>query len=109
MRGRAFIIGRHREQSGSVISSFSAVSSPAREDLRSAVEEVVRLASGLDLIKVVSGVRITMIMNRTMTGVDVSVAALELIALVLACRASAASETVAITAESGFMPPHVEA
>lgn len=80
----------------------------ARADLRSAVEEVVRLACDLDLIKVVSSVRIVMITNRVMTGVDVSAAVLELIALVLSCRDSAISETVAIAAEPEFMPPHVE-
>lgn len=50
-----------------------------------------------------------MIMNRTMIGVDVSAAVLELIALVLACRNFAVSKPVAVAAESGFMPPHVEA
>jgi hypothetical protein len=81
----------------------------ARSDLRAAVEEVARLACGLDLIKVVSGVRVVMIMNRAMTGVDVSAAILELIVLVLACRDSNPSEAAAVAAESGFMPPHVEA
>jgi hypothetical protein len=50
-----------------------------------------------------------MIMKRVMTGVDVSAAVLELIVLVLACRDSATSEAAAVEAESGFMPPHVEA
>jgi hypothetical protein len=90
-------------------SSHEDAAAAARADLRSAVEEVARLACGLDLIKVVSSVRVVMIMNRTMTGVDVSAAVLELIALVLACRDSSTCEGAAVAAESGFMPPHVEA
>jgi hypothetical protein len=88
--------------------SHEDAAAAARADLRSAVEEVARLACGLDLIKVVSSVRVTMIMNRAMTAVDVSAAVLELIALVLACRDSTNSETAALAAEPGFLPPHLE-
>ncbi|NRQ33926.1 hypothetical protein HII36_19020 [Nonomuraea sp. NN258] len=89
--------------------SYEEAAAAARADLQSAVEEVSRLACGLDLIKVVSSVRVAMIMNRVTTGVDVSAAVLELITLVLACRDSATSKPAAEPDESAFMPPHLEA
>lgn len=90
-------------------SSHEDAAAAARADLRTAVEEVARLACGLDLIKVVSGVRTSMIMNRTVTGAESSLAVLELIALVLVCRDSAISEVAAVGAQSEFLPPNVEA
>ncbi len=45
-------------------SSHEDAAAAARADLRTAVEEVARLACGLDLIKVVSSVHVGMIMNR---------------------------------------------
>jgi hypothetical protein len=80
----------------------------ARSDLRTAVEEVARLSCGLDLIKVVSGVRLGMPLNQATTGAEPSAAVLELIALVLVCRDSSAA-TIAVAAESEFLPPAVEA
>jgi hypothetical protein len=89
-------------------SSHEDAAVAARTDLRTAAEEVARLACGLDLIKVVSSVNVGMIMNRTFTGAEPSAAIMELIALVLVCRDSSASEVAAVTAES-YLPPHVEA
>ena len=60
-------------------SSFEDAAAAAQADLRAAAEEVARLACGLDLITVVSGVRVDMIMNRAVTGAEPSVAVLELI------------------------------
>lgn len=82
----------------------------ARADMRAAVEELVRLARGLDVIRVVSSVRVSMVMDRALTGSDTSTAILELIALALVFRdSSSTSEVVAATPESDFLPPNVEA
>lgn len=89
--------------------SHEDAAAAARADLRTAVEEIARLACGLDLIKVVSGVRVGMIMNHAVTGAEPSAAILELIALVLACRDSAISEVATVGAQSKFLPPNVEA
>lgn len=90
-------------------SSHEEAAAAARADLQAAVEAVSRLACGLDLSKVVSSVRVGMIMNRAITGAEPSAAVLELIALALVCRDSSASEASAVTGESEFMPPYVEA
>lgn len=102
----AYALFAHYMQSAT---SYEDAAAAARVDLRSAAEEVMRLACGLDLIKVVSSARVAMIMNRAVAGVDISAAVLELIALALVCRDAAASGAVATAAESEFMPPHVEA
>ncbi len=82
----------------------------ARADMRAAVEKLIRLARGLDVIKVVSSVRVSMIMGRAATGADPSAAILELVALALVCRdSSSTSEVVAAAPESDFLPPNVEA
>ncbi len=80
----------------------------ARADLKAAIAKIDPLSCGLDLTKVVASVRVTMMMNRAITGTDVSAAVLELIALALMCRDSATPETDEVTVESGFMPPHIE-
>jgi hypothetical protein len=90
-------------------SSHQDAAAAARADLRTAVEEVARLACGLDLIKVVSGVRVGMIMNSAITGAESSVAVLELISLVLVCRDSAIAEVAAVAPQREFLPPNVEA
>jgi hypothetical protein len=89
-------------------SSFEDAAAAARADLRAAAEEVARLACGLDLITVVSSVRVGMIMNRAMTSAEPSAAVLELIALILACRDSSTSDAATAAAGSEFMPPEVE-
>lgn len=81
----------------------------ARTDLRTAAEEITRLACGLDLIKVISSVHVGTVMNRSITGAEPSAAVLELIALVLVCRDSGGCEVPAAAAESEFRPPKVEA
>ena len=90
-------------------SSFEDAASAARADLRAAAGEVARLACGLDLITVVSSVRVSMIMNHAVTGEEPPAAILELIALVMACQDSSASDIAEVAAESEFMPPQIEA
>jgi hypothetical protein len=51
--------------------SHEDAAAAARVDLRSAVEEVTRAACGLDLITVVSSVRVAMILNRAVAGVEI--------------------------------------
>ena len=57
-------------------SSHEEAAAAARSDLRTAAEEVARLAYGLDLIKVVSSVNVGMVMSRAMTGAEPSAAVL---------------------------------
>jgi hypothetical protein len=90
-------------------SSFEEAAAAARADLISSADEISRLACGLDLITVVSSVRVMMIMDRAMTGIDISTAILELIALTLACRDAASGEPATAPDRSRFMPPHIEA
>jgi hypothetical protein len=79
----------------------------ARADLRTAAQEVARRACGLDLITVLSSVRVDMIMDRAVTGREPAAALLELVALVLACRDSRGGVVPSATAESEFLPPNV--
>jgi hypothetical protein len=90
-------------------SSSEDAAAAARQDLRTAAEEVARLACGLDLIKVVSGLHVGMIMERATTGAEPSAAVLELVALVLVCRDSSVSGVAAVPAESEFLPQNVKA
>jgi hypothetical protein len=89
--------------------SFEEAATAARADLISSAAEISRLACGLDLITVVSSVRVAMIMKRAMTGTDVSAAILELIALTLACRDATSGKPATAPDRSRFMPPHIEA
>lgn len=79
----------------------------ARADMRSAADEVLRRACGLDLITVVSSAHVEMIMYRAVTGSEPAAALLELIALVLTCRDSRGDVVRPADAESEFMPPEV--
>lgn len=92
-----------------VRSADSPDAAAVRADLRELADDIIRLACGLDLIKVVSSVRVGMIMSHSTTGVEPSAAALELIALALTCRDSAPSEDRVEPRESRFMPPHLDA
>jgi len=93
-----------------LVSSRVEAARVARADMRAAVEKLIRLARGLDVIKVVSSVRVSVIMGRAVIGADPSAAILELVALALVCRdSSSTSEVVATTPESDFLPPNVEA
>jgi len=89
-------------------SSFEEAALLARADLRSAADDVVRLACGVDLIKVVSAVYVTMIMESAVGGDQPWAALLELIALVLVWRDSSSSDA-AEASQSEFMPPRIEA
>jgi hypothetical protein len=77
--------------------------------VRTAAEEVARLACGLDLITVVAAVRVDMIMNHATGGQEPWAALLELITLVLACRDSSGSELAAGVGLAEFLPRSVEA
>ena len=90
-------------------SNHEQAAAAARADLRTAAEEVVRRACGLDLITVVSSVHVDMIMYRAVTGSEPAAALLELIALALACRDSRGGVVPSATAESEFLPPTVVA
>ncbi|HZM77269.1 MAG TPA: hypothetical protein VFC19_16165 [Candidatus Limnocylindrales bacterium] len=89
--------------------SFEEAARLARADLVRAAAQVRDLACGLDLITVVSSVRVSMIMNRATSGRDVSAAILELIAMVLAARPVPTSGSTDTAGETSFMPPHCEA
>jgi hypothetical protein len=81
----------------------------ARADLHRLTQDVVRLASGRDLITVVASVRVSMIMSQDGTGDMPSVAILELIALILSDRDSAFTPSPESGAPSEFMPPDIQA
>jgi hypothetical protein len=80
----------------------------AQADMRAAAERISQLAAGRDLIRVVSSVRVAMIMDRIMTDIEMSGAALELIALALAYRDSAELPTAEAPSNGGFMPPDIQ-
>jgi hypothetical protein len=80
----------------------------ARLDVQAAAEQIIRLAYGLDLIKVISSVRVAMTMQEANHGENPPAAILELIALVLTHRdATTARDPVETSVEtsSRFMPP----
>lgn len=79
----------------------------AAADMRAAVDDLTRQAHGLDLIRVVSGVRINMVMQAALHGVEPAAAVLELIALALVCRD--ASGTTASADMQHYLPPKVQA
>lgn len=81
----------------------------ARADLRAAADEITRLACGLDLIKVVSSVRVGMTMQAAVRGTEWSAAILEVVAIVLACRDASSPAAVTAVPETEFMPPYIEA
>ncbi|MEV6522635.1 hypothetical protein AB0M43_11875 [Longispora sp. NPDC051575] len=92
-------------------SSDAEAAKNARTDLRAEIDNVARLACGLDVIKAVSAARVAMIMERSLTGADQAVASLELIALALVCRDSASGSGDVMTEvdSSRFLPPALEA
>lgn len=98
------LVARYVRSAGGPDEAAAAV----RADLQAAAAEIVVQACGLNLIRVVSSVHVSMIMNRSVAGAELSAAALELVSLVLACRDSTITETSVPVDTSGFMPPEIE-
>ncbi|MFE3317562.1 hypothetical protein [Nocardia sp. NPDC059195] len=91
-------------------SDLSQVADSAKTELNAAADDVVRSACDLDLIKVVSSVRVGMILDRAVRGEEGSAAALELITLVLVCRDHELGVGGAVPSDqSGYLPARVQA
>ncbi|QKV74245.1 hypothetical protein [Amycolatopsis sp. Hca4] len=81
----------------------------ARQRLRELAQTIAQQACGFDLLKAVSAVRIGMIMKQGGHGVEPSAAALEVIALVLACRDRSTEPVVGQQDPARFTPDPLEA
>ncbi|WIX82871.1 hypothetical protein QRX50_19895 [Amycolatopsis carbonis] len=87
----------------------SGAAEAARQRLRELARTIEQRACGLDLLKAVSAVRVGMIMKQGSHGIEQSAAALEVIALVLACRDRAAEPVVVHLDPARFTPDPLEA
>ncbi len=89
--------------------SFEEAAELARRDTRQALHDVVLHARGQNLLRVVQSVRVGMVMDHVVRGVEQAAAVLELTAIALVCR----DETVGLVAtperDPAFFPPRVQA
>jgi hypothetical protein len=78
-------------------SSFEDAAAAARADLRTLAGDVARLACDLDLITVVSSVRVSMIMNHAMTGDEpgaILLVAHQIASRAVACRSRSTASSI---------------
>jgi hypothetical protein len=73
LAGDAYRLLAHYVRSADSLGDAAAA---ARSDLRQNVQEVARLASGQDLVKIISSVRVAMVMTGATTGIQPQAAAL---------------------------------
>ncbi|MEC3975801.1 hypothetical protein [Amycolatopsis sp. H20-H5] len=88
---------------------YSGAAEAARRQLRELARTIEQRACGFDLLKAVSAVRVGMMMRQGNYGIEQSAAALEVIALVLACRDRSVEPVVAHQDPARFTPDPLEA
>jgi hypothetical protein len=87
--------------------SFEEAAAKARAELRDRALRLAEMSCGHDLIKVVSSVRVAMVMTQMGQGVEPPASALELLALVLAYRDRDPTFVVSADPPASFMPPAI--
>jgi len=85
--------------------SFEDAAARARAELRDRALRLAEMSCGHDLIRVVSSVRVAMVMAQMSRDVDLPASALELLALVLAYRDQNPTFVVRAEPPASFMPP----
>lgn len=88
---------------------YSGAAEAARRQLRELARTIEQQACGFDLLKAVSAVRVGMMMRQGNYGIEQSAAALEVIALVLACRDRSVEPVGAHQDPARFTPDPLEA
>lgn len=104
----ALMVDRFAHYAGNS-NDYSGAAEAARQRLRELARTVEQRACGLDLLKAVSAVRIGMIIKQGSYGIEQSAAALEVIALVLACRDRSAEPVGTHQDPARFTPDPLEA